>query len=292
MGPADPTQAGRGPEEEGPQDQPPDGQAASKKKGYSLRGNRKRFTGPPHPDRDKQFSYIDRQRKAFLKAGDPVVSVDTKKKELIGNFKNAGRAWRQTPDEVLAHDFPSDAECRAVPYGIYDLAANRGFVRVGTSKDTPEFAADNIARWWRDEGSRRYPQAERLLIHADTGGSNAADSRVFKVRLKEKLVDAYGIAATMCHYPAGASKWNPVEHRLFSQISNNWAGTPLRSLKVMLSAIRGTVTKTGLKTRARLNRKNYRTGVKVTNKVLASIGMQRHKVCPNWNYTISTQSLE
>ena len=147
-------------------------------------------------------------------------------------------------------------------------------------------------KWWREEGSRRYSQAKRLLIHADTGGSNAASSRVFKVRLKEKLVDAYGIAVTVCHYPAGASKWNPVEHRLFSQISTNWAGTPLRSLNALLAAIRGTVTKAGLKVRALLNHKKYRTGVRVTNEELESIGLQRHKVCPNWNYTIPVQTTE
>lgn len=227
-----------------------------------------------------------------MSAGDPVISVDTKKKELIGNFKNDGRTWRRAPDDVNAHDFPSDAECRAAPYGVYDLAANRGFVSVGISKDTPEFAADNIVKWWRKEGSRRYPHAKRLLIHADTGGSNAANSRVLKVRLKEKLVDAYGINVTMCHYPSGASKWNPVEHRLFSRISTNWAGTPLRSLKTMLAAIRGTVTKTGLKVRAVLNRKRYATGVEVTNEQLTNAGLQRHEVCPAWNYTISVNNVE
>jgi hypothetical protein len=291
VGPADSPEAGRGPQEEGAQDQPRNGPATSQKNGYSLRGNRKRFTGPSHPDRDKQFRYISQLRDEFLSAGDPVISVDTKKKELIGNFKNAGRTWRQIPDEVNAHDFLSDAECRAVPYGIYDLAANRGFVSVGTSKDTPEFAADNIARWWRTDGVKRYPQAQRLLIHADTGGSNAAASRVFKVRLKEKLVDTHGVAVTLCHYPTGASKWNPIEHRLFSRISTNWAGTPLRSLNGMLAALRGTVTKAGLKVRALLNRKQYQAGVKVTNDELAELGLQRHKVCPNWNYTIPVQSM-
>lgn len=226
-----------------------------------------------------------------MEAGDPVVSVDTKKKELIGNFKNDGRTWRKAPDEVNAHDFPSDAECRAVPYGIYDLAANRGFVNVGTSADTPEFAVDSLTRWWREEGAKRYPNARRLLIHADTGGSNAATSRVFKVRLKEKLADAFDLDVTVCHYPAGASKWNPIEHRLFSQISINWAGTPLRSLKGMLACIRGTVTEAGLRVRALLAGKKYERGVKVTNKELASVKLKRHETCPTWNYTIWSSPL-
>lgn len=220
------------------------------------------------------------------------MSVDTKKKELVGNFKNLGRTWRTEPDEVNAHDFPSDAECRAVPYGVYDLAANRGFVSVGVSKDTPEFAVDCLVRWWRKEGSQRYPEATRLLIHADTGGSNAAKSRVFKVRLKEKLADPFGLEVTLCHYPAGASKWNPIEHRLFSRISANWAGVPLRSLRGLLAAICGTVTKTGLRTRALLTRRKYRVGTKVTDQDLANTNLKRHKTCPEWNYTISPDTQE
>jgi hypothetical protein len=222
-----------------------------------------------------------------LDAGEPVVSVDTKKKELIGNFKNAGRTWCSAADEVDAHDFPSDAEFRSAPYGLYDLAANRGFFNVGVSADTPDFAVDSLVRWWRKDGAGRYPKAQRLLVLADSGGSNGARSRVYKLRLQEKLADAFGIPVTVCHYPTGASKWNPVEHRLFSHVSNNWAGKPLRSLKGMLACIRGTVTKTGLKVRGLLTRKTYPKGVNVTKKKFAGIEIQRHEVCPAWNYTIS-----
>lgn len=222
-----------------------------------------------------------------MDAGEPVVSVDTKKKELIGNFKNTGRTWCSEAEEVDAHDFPSDAECRSAPYGLYDLSANRGFFNVGVSADTPDFAVDSLVRWWRKEGAGRYPKAKRLLVLADSGGSNGARSRVYKLRLQEKFADAFGIPVTVCHYPTGASKWNPVEHRLFSHVSNNWAGKPLRSLKGMLACIRGTVTKAGLKVRALLTRKTYPKGAKVTKKEFAAIEIQRHKVCPAWNYTIS-----
>lgn len=206
---------------------------------------------------------------------------------MIGNFKNAGRTWCSKPDEVNAHDFRTDADYRAVPYGVYDLVANRGFVNVGVSADTPDFAVDSLVRWWREDGARRYPTAERLLVHADTGGSNSSRSRVFKVRLQEKLVDPFGVAVTVCHYPAGASKWNPVEHRLFSHISTNWAGSPLRTLKGMLSHVRGTVTETGLRVRALLTRKVYPKGVKVSDEELAKVALERGDVCPGWNYTIS-----
>ena len=226
-----------------------------------------------------------------MDAGDPVVSVDTKKKELIGNFKNAGRTWNQQADEVNAHDFRSDADDLAVPYGLFDVGANRGFVSVGVSRDTPEFAVDSLSRWWREDAAKRYPKARRLLVLADSGGSNSSRSRVYKVRLKEKVADAFGLEVTVCHYPTGASKWNPVEHRLFSHISNNWAGTPLRSLKGMLSCLRGTATKAGLKVRALLTRKKYRKGVKVTNEELAIVELERHDVCPDWNYTIAPRSV-
>ncbi len=222
-----------------------------------------------------------------MENADPIVSVDTKKKELVGNFKNAGRTWRSKPDEVNAHDFRIDADYRAVPYGVYDVVANRGFVNVGISADTPEFAVDSLTRWWREDGGKRYPNAERLLVFADAGGSNSSRSRVFKVRLQEKLADTFGLAVTVCHYPAGASKWNPVEHRLFSHISNNWTGSPLRTLKGMLSRIRGTVTKTGLRVRALLSRKLYPKGVKVSDAELAELELERGEVCPGWNYTIS-----
>ena len=221
-----------------------------------------------------------------MNTGDPVVSVDTKKKELIGNFKNAGRTWNHEADEVNAHDFRSDADERAVPYGLFDVAANRGFLNIGVSRDTPEFAVDSLARWWREDAAKRYPNARRLLVLADSGGSNSARSRVFKVRLQEKVADAFGLEVTVCHYPTGASKWNPVEHRLFSHVSANWAGTPLRSLAGMLSCIRGTATKTGLKVRALLTRKSYPKGVTVTDEEFARVALDRHDVCPEWNYTI------
>ena len=221
-----------------------------------------------------------------MDAGEPVVSVDTKKKELIGNFKNAGRAWRLAPDEVNAHDFPSAATCRATPYGVYDLANNRGFLTVGTSADTPEFAVDSVVRWWRQDGVQRYPNASRLLILADTGGSNGSRSRVFKHRLQERLADAHRLPVTICHYPTGASKWNPIEHRLFSFISTNWAGQPLRTLKGMLARIRGTVTRAGLRVRAVLSRRTYKKGVRVSDAELDGVALKRHTTCPAWNYTI------
>lgn len=236
-----------------------------------------------------QFKHIEKQKQSFLDSGEPVISIDTKKKELIGNFKNAGRLWRTEPEEVNAHDFPSDAECRAVPYGVYDLANNRGFMTVGTSADTPEFAVDSLVRWWRKDGAKRYPQASRLLILADSGGSNSARSRVFKHRIQEKLADGYGLAVTVCHYPRGASKWNPVEHRLFSFVSGNWAGHPLRTLKGMLARIRGTVTSTGLKVRAALTRKIYQKGVSVPDDEMLALNLERHEICPDWNYTISSR---
>lgn len=187
------------------------------KLGFSLRVNVKRFTGPPHPDRDRQFRYIRRQRRAFQRAGDPILSVDTKKKELIGQFKNPGRTWRRRPQEVNAHDFLQDAECRAAPYGLYDVTHNRGHVHVGTSGDTPQFAVDAIHRWWQQMGRRKYPRAQRLLIEADAGGSNGYRPRLWKQALQQ-WADADRLTITVAHYPTGASKWNPVEHRLFGPI--------------------------------------------------------------------------
>ena len=221
-----------------------------KKLGFSLRANEKRLTGPPHPDRDRQFRYIERLKRRFLRAGLPVISVDAKKKELVGDFKNAGRVWRRESDPVNAHDFRQDASDRAVPYGLYDLTHNRGFVAVGTSADTAEFAVDAIAAWWEEHGSEAFPGAEKILILADAGGSNSCRNRLWKVRLQEQLVDRLGLGVTVCHYPRGASKWNPVEHRLFGPISTNWAGKPLRCLGTMLGYIRGTRTETGLEVEA------------------------------------------
>jgi hypothetical protein len=253
---------------------------------YSLRGNVKRFTGPPHPNRNRQFRYIEAEKAEFLAAGLPVISVDTKKKELIGNFKNDGRTWCRCADEVNAHDFKQDASARAIPYGLYVLNQNRGFVFVGTSADTPQFAVDAIARWWLSPGQWDFPEADELLILCDAGGSNSCRARLWKWQLQEQLADRFGLTVTVCHYPTGASKWNPVEHRLFAFISSNWAGKPLRSLSAMLSYIRGTQTEPGLRVQAQLVRKHYRTKVKVSNQAMKSIAIQRHHECPDWNYTI------
>ena len=257
-----------------------------KKLGYSLKANRKRFTGPPHPDRDRQFRYIERVKKLFLAAGHPVVSVDAKKKELIGNFKNAGRTWCEQPEMVNAHDFPSDALCRAVPYGIYDLTHNLGYVYVGTSADTSEFAVDAIAMWWAQEDRPRFLREDKLLILCDAGGSDGYRPRLWKKQLQQQLADRLGIQVMVCHYPTGASKWNPIEHRLFSHISLNWAGKPLRSFETMLACIRGTTTEAGLRVRAFLLDRVYQRGIKVSNQEMKDLNLQRRAICPNWNYVI------
>ncbi len=196
--------------------------------GFSLRANETRLTGPPHPDRNRQFGPINRLKRRFLKAGLPVISVDAKKKELIGDFKNAGRTWRRQPDAVNAHDFRQDASARGAPYGLDELTHNRGHVRVGTSADTAEFAVAAIAGWWEEHGSKAFPGASLILILADAGGSNGCRTRRWKLRLPEDLADRLGRWVTVCHDPSGASQWNPVEHRWFGPISVNWAGQPLR----------------------------------------------------------------
>jgi hypothetical protein len=203
--------------------------------GYSMKANRKRFTGPTHPDRDRQFRYLERVKQLFLTAGHPVISVDTKKKELIGNFKSQGRTWCQCAEQVNAHDFPNDALCRAVPYGIYDLKHNLGYVYVGTSADTPEFAVEAIAQWWQDSDRPTFACESKLLILCDAGGSNGCRPRQWKKQLQEQLADQFGIEVMVCHYPTGASKWNPIEHRLFSYISLNWSGKPLLTLETLLA---------------------------------------------------------
>ena len=259
---------------------------------YNLHVNVKRFTGPAHEERDEQFHYLHDWTNMFADAGLPIISVDTKKKELIGNFANAGATWSLTGDQVNAHDFRQDAQYRAAPYGIYDVLANRGHVTVGTSADTPAFAVDAIAGWWAKEGMWRHRGADMLLILADSGGSNGYRPRLWKLGLQEKLADRYGLVVTVCHYPTGASKWNPVEHRLFGPISNNWAGTPLRDLKTMLACIRGTQTATGLKVSARRLQRIYPQGVKVTNGQMQTLDIDYHATCPQWNYTIWPRHLE
>jgi hypothetical protein len=253
---------------------------------FSLKANRKRFTGPPHPDRDRQFEYIANQRRRFALLGYPVISVDAKKKELIGNFKNPGREWCRQAEEVDAHDFRDDALGRAAPYGIYDTRADRGYVYVGLSADTAEFAVDAIARWWRDEGRRLYPDAEELLILCDAGGSNSCRTRLWKQQIQEKLADRWGLWVTVCHYPRGASKWNPADHRLFSRISINWAGKPLRTLETFLACIRGTRTEAGFAVKATLLRGTYQEGIRISDEEVQSWRLIRHAICPNWNYTI------
>jgi hypothetical protein len=254
--------------------------------GYRLRANRKQREGSTHPDRDTQFAQIAAQRAAHLQAGAPVLSVDTKKKELIGDFKNAGRTWGTAPEVVNVHDFPTDALGRAVPYGIYDLTRNAGWILVGESGDTPAFAVDCLAAWCASELRCCYPQATRLLIEADGGGSNSARSRVWKARLQEQIADRYGLEVTVCHYPPGASKWNPIEHRLFSEISKTWAGCPLRTWERMVELLRETRTATGLRVEAHRNQTAYPTGVKVSDEEMAQLNIMHHVVCPQWNYTI------
>lgn len=261
-----------------------------RKHDYRLRVNVKELVGKEEPERDVQFQHILAQRIEHQAAGQPTLSVDTKKKELIGNFKNAGRAWGREPEQVDAHDFPSDAIGRAVPYGLYDIQHNRGVVYVGQSADTPTFAVDNIVRWCETERLIYFREATRLLIEADSGGSNGYRSRVWKRDLQVKVADTFGLTVTVCHYPTGASKWNPIEHRLFSEISKTWAGCPLRSYDLMLGYIRDTKTQTGLTVEAHLVTETYETGVKVLDEEMDALNIEPHDVCPRWNYTIHPRS--
>jgi len=257
---------------------------------YRLRANVKQRAGKQHPDRDRQFKYIYEQRSEHQAAGYPVISADAKKKELVGNFKNPGQIWCQEPEIVNIHDFPQHAIGRAVPYGIYDLPHNRGTVYVGQSADTPAFAVDSIAHWCQTELLACFPDAPCLMIEVDSGGSNSCRSRVWKRDLQEKVVDRLGLTITVCHYPTGASKWNPVEHRLFSEISKTWAGCPLRSFDDVLHYIRDTKTQTGLMVQAHLVTEMYETGVKVPDKEMDALNIEYHDVCPQWNYTIRPRS--
>lgn len=222
----------------------------------------------------------------------PVISVDTKKKELIGNFKNEGKTWCKKPEEVNVHDFKRDAECRAAPYGIYDIDENRGLVYIGTSADTSEFAVDAIKYWWQKIGRIKYLYCDQLLILADAGGSNNCNYRLFKQQIQEKLANKLGLSVIVCHYPTGASKWNPVEHKLFGPISVNWAGKPLRTINTMLNCIRGTTNKSGLKVKAAVTNKIYKKGIKVSDEEMKNINILRHDVCPNWNYTIFPNNIQ
>lgn len=252
---------------------------------YGLRSHRKVLhTGKQHQERDRQFRYIAERREDFRHSGDPRISVDTKKKELIGQFKNAGRSWRREAEKVNDHDFPGDAKGRATPYGIYDPERNTGHVCVTTSSDTPDLAVDAIADWWA-WNKVHYPTAKRLMIEADCGGSNGSRSRQYKKRLQE-FADKNELEVTVCHYPPGSSKWNPIEHKLFSQITATWAGYVLFSIQVLLGFIRCTTTKTGLSVTAKHFDQTYATGVKVSKADFQALDLTRHEVCPQWNYTI------
>ena len=252
---------------------------------YSLHHNRKERSKRQDLDRDRQMHYLARQRRAFLKAKKPVISVDCKKKELIGNFKNAGRTWRREARSVLATDFPSDADGKAIPYGVYDVARNRGFVGVGVSHETAEFAVSVIRRWWLMEGRAANPDATELLIQADGGGANGYRSWLWKWEL-QCWADETGLTITVTHYPTSASKWNWIEHRLFCHISANWAGEPLVRYEIVLKFIRTTKTAAGLRCIAYLDRKHYRTQIKVSPEQKATIRLVKHRVLPKWNYTI------
>lgn len=259
--------------------------------GYSLHVNAKNVEASSrHPDRDQQFAYIAEQRAAAEATGSPVISVDTKKKELIGQFKQPGRTWSQVPDAVNVHDFPGDALGRAVPYGIYDLLRNRGTITVGTSADTPAFAVDAVAGWWRTEGRRAFGRSNQLLILADGGGSNSYRARTWKAGLQDRVCDAFGLTVTVCHYPPGCSKWNPIEHRLFGPISGNCAGTPLRTWERLLAVIRGTTTRTGLTVEAVLHPALYATGQSISDTEMQTLHLEPHGVCPTWNYTLRPRS--
>jgi len=256
-----------------------------REKKFGLRSHRKVLhTGKSHTERDKQFRYIAEQRQEFRRTSDPRISVDSKKKELIGQFKNTGQTWCQEGEKVNDHDFASDAKGRATPYGVYDPERNEGHVCVTTSSDTADLAVDAICDWWR-LNQCHYPNAKRLMIEADSGGSNASRSRRYKKRLQD-FADESGLEITVCHYPPGTSKWNPIEHRLFSQITITWAGYVLSTLLILLGFIRKTTTKTGLKVTATQFDRTYEKGLKVSRAEFKAIQLTRKETCPQWNYTI------
>jgi hypothetical protein len=254
---------------------------------YSLQGNRKTREGGSHPDRDAQFEHINEQVQAFHKRGQPVVSVDAKKKELIGDFKNAGREWhpKRTPEHVRSKDFPDKTRGKGIPYGVYDLGTNTGWVSVGIDHDTARFATETLRRWWQHMGSRVYPRARELLVTADAGGSNGYRVRLWKVALQE-LADAIGLRISVCHFPPGTSKWNKIEHRMFCHITENWRGRPLVSRQVIVNLISHTTTRTGLTITAELDMNTYPLGIKVPDEELAAVRLQKDEFHGDWNYTI------
>jgi hypothetical protein len=259
--------------------------------GYSLQAPSKSVEGAQHPDRNAQFEHINEKSRDCIERGIPVISVDTKKKELIGNFKNGGREWQPQgePDRVDVHDFPGDAVGKAIPYGVYDLAANDGFVSVGVDHDTPVFAATSIEAWWQQVGQKRYPKARELFITADAGGSNSYRSHVWKYQL-QRLADQLDLTIHVSHFPPGTSKWNKVEHRLFSFISINWRGRPLRSYETIVSLIGNTTNRGGLVVRARLDRRRYPIGKKISAKDLRELLIERHEFHGDWNYVIKPRT--
>lgn len=252
---------------------------------YALRVNRKKLAGKQSPGRDQQFLYIAEQRAAFLKRQCPVISVDTKKRELVGRFRQTGEQWRRAPHEVLIYDFRSAAQGVAIPYGIYDVGRNHGYVVVGVSHDTAAFAVASIRSWWVETGRHAYTSATELLIEADCGGSNGNRCRAWKAGLQD-LADEFALTITVTHYPTGASKWNPVEHRCFNLISGNWAGQPLESYETILKHIRATKSASGFRCQARLNKRAYATGLKISPQEVANLCIEKHKMFPHWNYTI------
>ena len=261
--------------------------------GFSLQGNAKTIEGQRHPDRDAQFRYINEQVKAHQDTADPVISVDTKKKELVGEFKNAGRQWRPKgePAATRTRDFPGDSAGKAVPYGVYDLTANAGWVSAGTDHDTAAFAVESIRRWWKAAGSSDYPLARRLLITADAGGSNGYRTRAWKAELAALAAET-GLEITCCHFPPGTSKWNKVEHRLFSHITMNWRGRPLTSHEVIVQTIAATTTRTGLRVRAELDTSACDTGVKVSDRQMDALPLTRHDWHGDWNYTLRPEDYD
>ena len=259
--------------------------------GYSLQSNRKTKEGADHPDRNAQFEHISRMVKQFQHRGQPVISVDTKKKELVGLFKNGGREWQPQgePEEVRVHDFIDPKSGKAIPYGVYDVSENQGWVSVGIDHDTARFAAEAIRRWWRKMGSKRYRDAKQLLIAADGGGSNGSRSRLWKVALHELAVKL-GLAIHVCHFPPGTSKWNKIEHRMFSHITQNWRGRPLLSHDIVVSLIANTTTRTGLKIQSELDDGDYPTGIKVSDRELRAVNLKRAQFHGDWNYTLLPSS--
>ncbi len=259
-----------------------------KQAGYSLQANRKTREGASHPDRNAQFEYLNACVQRFQKRGQPAISVDTKKKELIGDFKNGGREWRPQgqPEDVRVHDFLDKTLGKAIPYGVYDMLNNQGWVNVGIDHDTAQFAVNSIRRWWKQMGQRRFPRATELLITADGGGSNGHRSRLWKVSLQE-LADELALKLIVCHFPPGTSKWNKIEHRLFSFITQNWRGKPLVSHEAIVNLIAGTTTRTGLTVKAALDTNHYDIQIKVSDEELSRLRLKRHEFHGDWNYTIT-----